>query len=87
MVGNTDNCMRVVGNISDRLETVDLGLQLAKKSTLRPSRNGPLSNRQYTHYTTIYTVSTTLTNFLIYSEVADSNLYIWKHFLIYKVKT
>ena len=36
------------------------------------------------------TVSTALTNFLIYSKVlvvADSNLYIWKHFLIYNVKT
>ena len=36
------------------------------------------------------TVSTALTNFLIYSKVlvvAHSNLYIWKHFLIYKVKT
>ena len=34
---------------------------------------------------TLYTVSTTQTNFLIYSEAADADLYIRKRFQICKI--
>ena len=37
--------------------------------------------------TFVFTVSTSQTNFLIYSEAADSNLYIWKCFQMYKILT